>query len=278
MNKLMRIMVCAAAIFAVAQPAFALNDTIGVTAGTPGKTANLISFASTRVISEVGFCDATTENQCGSVNASGQLAVTLPNGADVVLGSLNDAPTCAAGNTLMSAVRCMDADIKEPTAISTWAGGTLGAMANWGSSPGAVLSPSVNSSTFYGTTPLVADPCQANTPIYLSFAIPTGTTTNILTGTAAKKIYVCYLYLQTGVANNVAIIQGTTGGTCGSGTAALGPGGTTAATALINAANSGQAFGNGASTVMATNTNNNDICVVTSASGPLSGLMKYVVQ
>lgn len=272
MNKLMRIVVCAAAIFAVAQPAFALNDTIGVTAGS-GKTANLISFASTRVISEVGICDATTENQCAAV------AVTSGgNYLGVYNGPTNDAATCAAGNSQDSCLRQIDADVKAPTAISTWAAGTLGAMANFGASPGAVLSINANASTFYGTTPLVADPCQANTPTYLPFAIPTGTTTNILTGTPSKKIYVCYLYLQSGVANNVAIIQGTTGGTCGSGTAALGPGGTTAATGLINAANSGQALGGGGYTVMATTTNNNDICVVTSASGPLSGLMKYVVQ
>lgn len=121
----------------------------------------------------------------------------------------------------------------------------------------------------------VGDPCQVTASTILPFTIPTATTTNILTGTAAQKIYVCYLYLQTGIANNVALIEGTTGATCGSGTAAL-VGGVTAATGLINAANSGQAFGNGGFSVLQTQTNNNDICVITSAAGPLSGVLKYV--
>lgn len=127
------------------------------------------------------------------------------------------------------------------------------------------------------TTTAAADPCQANAQVILPFTIPTNTTTNVLTGTSAKKIYVCYLYMQTGLANNVAVIEGTTGGTCGSSTKAL-VGGTTAATGLLNAANSGQAFGNGAASVLQTTVNNNDICIITSASGPLSGVMKYVLQ
>lgn len=58
--------------------AFATNTTIGVTAGS-GSLANLISFASTHVISEVGGCDATVENQCWAVDASGNLAVKVTN-------------------------------------------------------------------------------------------------------------------------------------------------------------------------------------------------------
>ncbi len=53
--------------------AIATNDTIGVTAGS-GKLANLIKFASTNVMSEVGICDATTENTCAAV-AAGALSV-----------------------------------------------------------------------------------------------------------------------------------------------------------------------------------------------------------
>ena len=127
------------------------------------------------------------------------------------------------------------------------------------------------------TTGSTIDPCRNQVATILPIAIATGTTTNILTGTSAKKIYVCYLYMQTGLANNVAVIEGTTGATCGTSTKAL-VGGTTAAAGLINAANSGQAMGNGGYSVMQTTVANNDICIITSASGPLSGVMKYVVQ
>jgi hypothetical protein len=121
------------------------------------------------------------------------------------------------------------------------------------------------------------DPCRTNVALIKPITIPTATTTNILTGTSAKKIYVCYLYLQTGLANNVAVISGTTGATCGANTAAL-VGGITAATGLINAANSGQAFGNGGYAIAQVATNNDDICIITSAAGPLAGVIKYVVQ
>lgn len=124
---------------------------------------------------------------------------------------------------------------------------------------------------------MVADPCQANAATYTPISITTATTTKIVTGTSAKKLYVCYLYLQTAAANNVAVISGTTGGTCGSNTAAL-IGGTTAANGLNNAANSGQAVGNGASAVAQVATNNDDICLITSASTPLAGVIKTVVQ
>lgn len=314
-----KIILCAALILSV-NPAFALNDTIGVTAGA-GKTANLIKFGSNNVISEVGICDATTENQCAGVNASGQVAVAVANGANVVLGSLNDAGTCATGNTEIACLRQIDTDVKAPAAISTWAGGTLGSMANYGTSPGAVLVPGVNSfmtsgnltqfggtnlatgtgaggagiprvtmsndSTLAanqsvnvnqvgGTTP-VLDPCQANTPTIKPITITTNTTTNIITGTSAKKVYICYLYFQNVAADNIAVISGTTGATCGANTAAL-VGGTTAANGLNNAANSGQAFGNGGFSVMQVLTNNDDVCIITSAATPLAGLVKYVVQ
>lgn len=82
-------------------PALALNDTIGVTAGS-GKTANLISFGSTNVISEVGICDATTENRCATVNASGQVLVTGPvtnAGTFAVQAAQSGTWTMQPGNT-----------------------------------------------------------------------------------------------------------------------------------------------------------------------------------
>lgn len=100
------------------------------------------------------LCDATTANQCATVNSSGQVAMSTASGANVVLGALNDAATCAAGNTEMACLRQIDADVKAPAAISTWGSGTLGAMANYGTSPGAVLVPGAN--VFLTNTPPVS--------------------------------------------------------------------------------------------------------------------------
>lgn len=121
------------------------------------------------------------------------------------------------------------------------------------------------------------DPCVSGAKTSIPISITTATTTNILVGTAAVKTYVCHLLLTSAAADNVAVIQGTTGGTCGSGTLGL-VGGVTAANGLNFAANGGVNFGNGGAQVLQTTVNNNDICLITSASTPLAGTMTYVKQ
>jgi hypothetical protein len=70
-------------------PAFAINDTIGVTSGA-GKTVNLVKFGSNNVISETTVCDATTENQCAAVNGGGALSVAATLNAETtkVIGTV----------------------------------------------------------------------------------------------------------------------------------------------------------------------------------------------
>ena len=121
------------------------------------------------------------------------------------------------------------------------------------------------------------DPCSFLTHTFKPISISTATTTNIITGTSAKKTYMCHAFLFTAAANNVGIVEGTTGGTCGSGTAGI-IGGTTAATGLNLAANQGFVMGTGNSSVAVTATNNNDVCLITSAATQLSGVISYVQQ
>jgi hypothetical protein len=61
------------------------------------------------------MCDNTTTTQCVAVNASGQITVI---GSGTFAAQING--------------------------FTSWGGGTLGAMANYGTSPGAVLVPGVN--------------------------------------------------------------------------------------------------------------------------------------
>lgn len=201
-------------------------------------------------------------------NIAAGVAGSIPNGTNVIgdirniTGTFTTIPTFKVDQTTPGTT-----NLVALTPAQTGAGATAGAVPANASYNGVNVAGNL--------VGLVGDPCSVTAATILPFTIPTNTTTNILAGTAAQKIYVCYLYMQTGLANNVALIEGTTGGTCGSGTAAL-VGGVTAATGLLNAANSGQAFGNGGFTVLQTQTNNNDICAITSASGPLSGVLKYV--
>ncbi len=118
------------------------------------------------------------------------------------------------------------------------------------------------------------DPCQTGTPVSTPISITTATTTRIIAPTAAKKTYICYMFLTSAAADNVGIVEGT-GGTCGAGTAGV-VGGTTAANGPNFAANGGAAFGNGSSFVMATAGTNVDFCLITSAATPLAGVVKWV--
>lgn len=121
------------------------------------------------------------------------------------------------------------------------------------------------------------DPCSFLTRTFKPINISTATTTNIITGGSSKKTYICHAFLFTAAANNVALVEGTTGGTCGSGTAGI-MGGTTASSGLNLTANQGFVLGTGVASVAATATNNNDVCIITSAATQLSGVISYVQQ
>jgi len=231
-------------------------DTLNATAG-----AAIPTQAPTVSIGGVGIIDSAGTNV-----ATVKAASTIPAATDKTLVVGLNPGTSVAGTPTGAIVTVQGVASMTPFLTNP------GTAANW--AIGTVASPSTNVVT---TANPAADPCQTQAQTITPFTVATATTQTIVTGTSAKKIYVCYLYMQTGLANNVAVISGTTAGSCAANVAAL-VGGTTAAAGLINAANSGQAFGNGAASVLKTATNADDICLITSAAGPLAGVIKYVVQ
>lgn len=140
-----------------------------------------------------------------------------------------------------------------------------------GSAPGTAGTASANVITTQ--TPAV-DPCQTIVATYTPISITSATTTRIVAPTSAKKTYVCYMYIISAIANNIAIVEGT-GGTCGASTAGV-VGGTTAANGSNFAANSGAAFNAGGGAAFATAGTNVDLCLITSAAGPVAGTVKWV--
>lgn len=120
------------------------------------------------------------------------------------------------------------------------------------------------------------DPCMSGTPTSAPISITSATTTRLVTQTASQRVYICHITLQTAIANNIGIIEGT-GGTCGTSTAGV-VGGTTAANGLNFAANQGISVGNGRNYVWATAGTNVEFCLITSSAGPLTGHIKYVKQ
>jgi hypothetical protein len=235
------------------------------------------------------MCDPTTPSRCVVVDASGRITVLQGTSPWVV----------SNGGTFAAQVN----------GFTSWAGGTLGAMAAYGTSPGAVLVPGVNAYVtntiaavgnnsdnvaagagaaspvanynyaFDGTTwdrvrAVAVDPCEATAQSYAPISITTATTTRIVTPSASNKTYICGLILVTAAANNVGIVEGT-GGTCGSGTAGV-IGGTTAANGPNYSANGGMVLQAGKVAHAQTAGTNVDLCLITSAATPLAGGIKYV--
>ena len=100
--------------------------------------------------------------------------------------------------------------------------------------------------------------------------------TQLVTGVAAKKIYICAIDLVVGAADNVALVEGT-GTTCATGIAGL-AGGTTAATGWNFAANGGLAQGTGVGVILQTATAADNLCILRSSAAQVSGHIRYTIQ
>lgn len=142
-----------------------------------------------------------------------------------------------------------------------------------GSAPpvNAVLSGGLASGATGGLTGAITV-CDLNKGVNVT----TGTTTLMVTGVSGRQVRVCSFHLVTSVANNVQWISGT-GATCGTGTSGIGGGGTTAASGLNLAANGGIAIGSGLGQLFTTTATGDSLCLVTSASAQLSGIITYTI-
>ncbi len=236
-------------------------------------------------------------------------AVTVADGADVTKGAIADAAvTAGATGSLSAKLRSISRDVMT---TNTWAGGTLGAMANYGTSPGAVLVPGVNAfvtntlaavannadDVAAGTgvgSPVInynyawdgtnwdrmraytVNACESVAQSYATGVITSATTTRIITPSASNKTYICMIFVKASAINNVGIYEGT-GGTCGTGKAGV-LGGTTTANGLVfGTAGDGVLLQAGGKTsVMQTAGTNVDFCLETSTTGPLLYSVKYV--
>lgn len=131
-----------------------------------------------------------------------------------------------------------------------------------------------------GTTNLVytynGDACSNPANTRTPFQINLTTNGRIIAGTSAKKTILCSFNLVTATAQNIALVEGT-GSTCGTNTLGM-AGGNTAATGWNFSANGGIAIGGGIGTVFASTVNANDVCILTSSTGQISGGGVYVQQ
>ena len=200
---------------------------------------------------------------------------------------------------------------------TTWAGGTLGAMANYGTSPGAVLVPGVNASVTAsalptgaatsalqstGNTSLATIATNTGAAIPDCGATPCTNKVGSLAGQpdpcfATAKVNLPISLQTTSITQQIALSGSTkiyvcslsliasaatvfsvTGGTgTNCGTPAALIGTTSASHGLSLAANGGLTYGNGGSTVAVTGAGS-ELCLVQSGAGDLSGNLTYVQQ
>lgn len=109
---------------------------------------------------------------------------------------------------------------------------------------------------------------------FFNINIATATTTLAVTGVSGRHVRICHIDMVGTAADNVGIISGT-GATCGTGSAAIV--GTTAATGYNLAANGGITSGSGIGTIMRTVATGDSVCIITSATTQLSGVIAYTI-
>lgn len=209
------------------------------------------------VTSAVGLAQgSTTSGQTGSM-VMGAVTTAAP--------SYTTAQTSPVSLTTAGATR---------TDNSSWGGTALGTPANFGTSPGAVVSGSVNASVMYGTTAAIGDPCRTNAKVYVP--ISQTANTQLLAGTSAKKTYICHIIVVAADAENISLVSGT-GSVCATSTAAV-IGSTTAAAGPNLSANGGFSIGTGVGSVAVSAVNADNVCLFQSGSGRVAGVMTYVAQ
>lgn len=126
--------------------------------------------------------------------------------------------------------------------------------------------------TAFGTGSVVsADPCNGGTKV--TVPISQTTSTELLTGTASNRTYVCgFMVTQPAASTQTFALVSGTGTTCGTSVGAM-IGGTTAA----NGMQLPLAFGNGGATIAKSDTDADNVCLLQSSTDRISGVLIYVV-
>jgi hypothetical protein len=120
---------------------------------------------------------------------------------------------------------------------------------------------------------VVADPCASGTKVFVPFSQTASA--QLFAGTASNRSYICSFSVVTATAQNIALISGT-GSVCATSPSAV-LGGTTAATGWNFAANGGIVNNGGGPSVGKTNVNADNVCLLQSGAGQVTGVIAYVV-
>lgn len=120
----------------------------------------------------------------------------------------------------------------------------------------------------------LGDPCTLNVrSVYIVNLAAAG---SVATGTAGLQTYICHIGIVTATAQNIALVEGT-GATCGTNTAGM-AGGATAATGWNLPVNGEIMEGDGSRWLTVTATAADNVCLLPSSTGQISGVIDYVQQ
>lgn len=287
----------------VIQPGSWLGVTVG--ANTHFSCINQAGDATSNVVTASGGAGLPTGAGGGSSGSGSNASVgatgsTVPASATYIgiisggnltgwTGAVTQ-PTAANLNATVVGTGTFTAQINS---FTSWGGSALGAMTNYGTSPGAVLVPGVNAfitntnangqATAANSSPVVlpaaqvtTDPCSLNSKINFTISTASGTL-QIVAPSGSTQVYICSLVTVGATASIQNLVSGT-GATCTTGTPVAIAGSTTAANGMSFAANGGFAFGNGGGTVLRTTTAGHGVCLIQSATAQISGGGTYVQQ
>lgn len=265
----------------------AANVTFGAKADAKSSATDSTAITAMQIWKEISFMlqnpasVAVTNAGTFAVQAAITAAInSIADGAIVTLGAKADAKSTATDTTavtIMQVLKEISALEQAPASQAVTNAGTFGVQATLQASSGTDIgkltaNQSVNVNQKGGTALAAADPCEANAQLSQSINISSATTTRLIAPASAKKTYVCGMHLMVSAADNIVIEEGT-GGTCGSGTAAV-EGDTT--TGLSFAANGGIVLPPGPYSHMQTAGTNVDFCFKTSSTAQVTGTVKYV--
>ena len=117
------------------------------------------------------------------------------------------------------------------------------------------------------------DPCESGNKIFVP--ISQTTSTQYVTGTSSMRSFVCHIHVVSATAQNINLVSGT-GSVCATSTGPM-IGGTTAGTGWnFQAAGDGIVVGTGVAAVAKSDTDADNICLLQSGAGQVSGVMSYV--
>lgn len=141
------------------------SNTFGACIDESGSVSNVVRLA--------GGTGLGTGFGGGGGGGGGGGAVTVADAADVTQGAIADAAvTAGATGTVNAHLRSISRDVMS---VNTWASGTLGAMATYGTSPGAVNVPGVNAFVTNTLAPGQAA-AASSSPVVLAKNSGTGST------------------------------------------------------------------------------------------------------